>query len=225
MFLYYITDRGQLSSDSVQARRLLLDRIAAAAKQGIDAIQIREKDLPTRELIDLSSEAAEIVRRENAVSPKKIQTRLLINSRIDVSIASGADGVHLRSDDLSAADARSVFLQAGVLRPVVAVSCHSAREVELAEGEGADFAVFGPVFEKSGQDAPAGLGELKDACHRRPARPPMPVLALGGVNVGNATECIAMGAAGIAAIRLFQYGNVSETISRLQRERNACPRG
>jgi len=217
VFLYYITDRTQLSNDSNLAARLLLDRIAAATNAGIDAIQIRERDLSTRELIDLSTQAAEIVRRENAVSSQKTQTRLLINSRIDVSIASGADGVHLRSDDPSPAEARSVFLRAGVARPVVAVSCHSAREVELAEGTGADFAVFGPIFEKSGQMAPAGLAALHNACHRRAGRPPMPVLALGGVTVTNAAECIPIGAAGIAGIRLFQYGNIAETISRLQR--------
>jgi len=216
VFLYYITDRTQLSKDFRQATALLLERIAAAAKAGIDAIQIREKDLSTRELIDLSTQATEIVRRENAVSSSKIQTRLLINSRVDVSIASGADGVHLRSDDLSPAEARSVFLRAGAVRPVIAVSCHSAREVELAEGEGADFAVFGPVFEKSGHRAPAGLAALHQACSRRAARPPMPVLALGGVSLTNAAECIHIGAAGIAAIRLFQHGSIAETISRLK---------
>jgi thiamine-phosphate pyrophosphorylase len=216
VFLYYITDRTQLSNDASVASRLLLERIAAATKAGIDAIQIREKDLSTRELMDLATRAVEIVHAENALSSTKIQTRLLINSRVDVSIASGADGVHLRSEDLSAAEARAIYTRAGVARPLVAVSCHNVGEVELAEGESADFAVFGPVFEKSGQEAPAGLAALRRACQRRAARPPMPVLALGGVNVVNASECIQAGAAGIAGIRLFQKGNLSETISRLR---------
>lgn len=216
MFLYYITDRKQISADSTQDTRLLLDRIAAAASAGIDAIQIREKDLSTRALIDLSARAIEIVRRENARNSTKIQTRLLINSRIDAALASGIEGVHLRSDDLSPAETRSVFLRAGIARPTVAVSCHSVREVELAEGEGADFAVFGPVFEKSGHAAPVGLTGLRNACRRRAAKTPMPVLALGGISVDNAGECIQAGAAGIAGIRLFQNGNTVETIARLR---------
>ncbi|HWC15492.1 MAG TPA: thiamine phosphate synthase [Terriglobales bacterium] len=216
MFLYYITDRTQLSDNSETATRMLLDRITAAASAGIDAIQIREKDLPTRDLVNLSTKAAEIVRRENSLKSGKCVTRLLVNSRADVVVASGADGVHLRSDDIPPAEARSMFMQACVSQPVIAISCHTIREIELAEGWGADFAVFGPVFEKSGQPAPSGLTALRRACHRRAAKPAMPVLALGGVSLASAAECIAAGAAGIAGIRLFQCGNVGETITRLR---------
>ncbi|HVH88215.1 MAG TPA: thiamine phosphate synthase [Terriglobales bacterium] len=211
MFLYYITDRKQLSHNDEDARRMLLDRIQVAAEAGIDAIQIREKDLSARDLAELGTRAVEIVRRANA------STRLLINSRSDVAIACGADGVHLRADDISPADARSVFMHAGIARPLIGISCHNPSEIELAEGQGADFAVFGSVFEKSGQLAPAGLAALRDVCrHRRTAKPAMPVLALGGVNAANAAECIEAGAGGIAGIRLFQSGRVGDAISRLR---------
>src|SRR5689334_3851289 len=94
MFLYYITDRRQLSPNNNEATHLLLDRIRNAAGAGIDAIQLRERDLSTRELTELGKRAVEIVRKANS------STRLLINSRMDVAIACGADGVHLRSDDI-----------------------------------------------------------------------------------------------------------------------------
>lgn len=211
VFLYYITDRKQLSTNEAEARRLLLDCIREAASAGVGAIQIREGDLSARELTELGKHAVEIVRQANP------STKLLINSRCDIAIACGADGVHLRSDDISAAEARAIFMQTGVLRPVIGVSCHTPVEVDLAEGHGADFAVFGPVFEKDRQPTHKGITALREACHRRAAKPPMPVLALGGVTAENAGECLQAGAAGIAAIRLFQNGNVEHIISRLRK--------
>ena len=197
--------------------RLLLDRIRQAATAGVDAVQLREKDLSSRELVELGKQAAQIVRDTKPTVSSKARTRLLINSRVDVAIACGADGVHMRSDDISASEARAIFGQAGVSQPHIGVSCHSVEEVELAEGYGADFAVFGPVFGKAGSSA-VGTVALESACRkRRAARPEMPVLALGGVELGNAADCIKAGAAGIAGIRLFQVGNVAETIMELQR--------
>jgi thiamine-phosphate pyrophosphorylase len=210
VLLYYITDRRQLSPNDDEAKELLLDCIRAAAKAGVDGIQLRELDLSTRELTELGKRALEIIRSADSA------TRLLINSRSDIAIACGADGAHLRSDDLSPAEARAAFMQAGFMRPVIGVSCHSVAEVELAEGHGADFAVFGPVFEKDGQAAKTGILALHQACHRQAAKPPMPVVALGGVSVGNAAECLRTGAAGVAGIRLFQTGNVAEVVSQLR---------
>lgn len=184
----------------------------------VDAIQLREKDLNTRELVELGRRVAQIIREANSARSPKESTRFLINSRIDVAIACGADGVHLRSDDISAADARAVFVQAGVSHPHIGVSCHMADEIELAEGHGADFAVFGPIFEKSGgEDAALGIDSLRRACQgRKGQRHLMPVLALGGVTASNATECLKAGAMGIAGIRLFQSGNPAATIARLR---------
>jgi thiamine-phosphate pyrophosphorylase len=199
--------------------RLLLDRISEAVNAGIDAIQLREKDLNARELVELGTGAVEIVRRVNAPGESCVRTRLLINSRVDAAIACGADGVHLRSDDISAADARVIFAQAGILSPLIGVSCHTVQEASLAEGHGADFAVYGPVFGKAGdQTAPTGLAGLEAACRkRRAAEHPMPVLALGRVTANNAAECLKAGVRGIAGIRLFQNGNLAETVSRLRK--------
>jgi thiamine-phosphate pyrophosphorylase len=217
LLLYYITDSMQLASEGRERTRLLLQCIQAAAKAGVDAIQLREKHLSARELNELALRAVEIIRVAN--SANKSKTRLLINSRVDVALACGADGVHLRSDDISAADARAVFMQVGVTRPTIAVSCHTLQEVELAEGHGADFAVFGPVFDKPRvENSPVGIAGLKRACReRRAAKTPMPVLALGGIDLSNARECLEAGVAGIAGIRLFQSGIVDETVSRLRK--------
>lgn len=218
-FLYYITDRKQLSSDPVESISLVLAKIRMAAAAGVDAIQLREKDLSARELVELGREAMRFVREAHSADPSKARTRLLINSRTDVAIACGADGVHLRSDDISASDARRVLLQAGISDPVVAASCHRFEEIELAEGHGADFAVFGPTFGKLGINAqPTGIVELERICNRRrAANPKMPVLALGSISEENAAQCLQAGADGIAAIRLFQQGNVRETVSRLRK--------
>jgi thiamine-phosphate pyrophosphorylase len=211
VFLYYITDRKQLAASENDTRRLLLERIRMAAAAGVDAIQIRERDLSARELTELGKRAVEVVREANA------STKLLINSRSDLAIACGADGVHLRSDDISAAEARAIFMQTGVLRPIIGMSCHMAEEVELSEGHGADFAVFGPVFEKDCAVRETGISVLQAACNRHAANPPMPVFALGGVNVANALDCLRAGAAGVAGIRLFQNGNVEQVVSSLRK--------
>ena len=219
MFLYYITDRSQLSTNHDEALRLLLERISAAANAGVDAIQLREKDLSARELVELGNRAAEIAHHSLPRSARGMRTRLLINSRIDVAIACGADGVHLRSDDVSASDARVIFAHVGVSAPATGVSCHTVQEVSLAEAQGADFAVYGPVFGKRGEKTAAtGLTSLRAASReRRAAQHPMPVLALGGVTVANAVDCLKGGAGGIAGIRLFQNGNLVETVAQLRK--------
>ncbi len=212
MLLYYITDRSQFPGSEAERRRALLDRIAQAARAGVDFIQLREKDLPTRALESLARDAVFLVH-----SNSKLETRnskLLINHRTDLALATGADGVHLRSDDLPASDARAVAARGSPLAPrdfLVAVSCHSAEEVALAESHGADFAVFAPVFEKSGVPG-AGLKALRLVS----GHAGIPVLALGGVTLDNARSCLEAGAAGLAAIRLFQQGDLAETVRRLR---------
>ena len=142
---------------------------------------------------------------------------MLINSRVDVAVASGADGVHLRSgDDLSASEARNIFHKAGMTSPVIAVSCHLLEDVYSAEAHGANFAVFGPVFEKM-LDIPnrrlpgLGLDQLQKCCERAAAASSrMPLLALGGINLESASACLENGAAGVAAIRLFQPEKLEE---------------
>jgi thiamine-phosphate pyrophosphorylase len=195
----------------------LLERIRMAAEAGVDAIQLREKDLTAKALIELGLQAVEVVNKVNAMSASKSRTRILINSRVDVALACGCAGVHLRSDDISAADARAVLMGAGIKQPFIGVSCHSLPEAELASGNGADFAVIGPVFGKLGSDEVAGMEALSAAAHSGArGKSAMPILALGGITLNNAAACLDAGAAGIAGIRLFQIGNLSDTVSRLR---------
>lgn len=207
--LYYITDRTQFIGSESARRQRLLEKIAEAASCGVDFIQLREKDLSSRELETLAREAVKLVRKN---AHAESQTQLLINSRTDVAFAVAADGVHLRSNDLSPAIAREIYA-AHAWEVCIAVSCHSADEVAMAAQQGANFAVFGPVFEK--RDAPGvrptGVMELRLACGYG-----IPVLALGGVTLENAQECLNTGAAGIAAIRLFQENSIGEVVRQLK---------
>ena len=221
MLLYYITDRTQFPGNENARRRALLEKIAEAASCGIDFIQLREKDLSTRDLEVLAHAAVETVRRPRAEKPQRT-TRLLINSRTDVAIASGADGVHLRSQDISPRDVRAIWARSaggsGKNSAVIGVSCHSVADVAQAAAEGADFAVFAPVFEKVSAESkgaveahPAGLDALREACLQK-----IPVLALGGVTAENAGACLEAGAAGMAGIRLFQNNDIAEVVRRLR---------
>ncbi len=116
MFLYYITDRRQFPGSPAQQRDRLLAKIAEAARAGVDLIQLRERDLSARELYVLAAESLAIIREmRNA----KRETRLLINSRLDVALACGADGVHLRGDDFSASDARAIWAKSLRLQEVI----------------------------------------------------------------------------------------------------------
>ena len=212
VILYYITDRTQFPGDELSRQAALLARIAEAVRWGVDYIQLREKNLSTHDLETLSRKAATEVRKNGN------NTKFIINSRCDVAMAAGADGVHLRSQgDLAASDARVIFTDGGKHHPIIACSCHTLEEVALAESHGADLAVFAPVFEKN-RLATAGLETLRAACKREVAASSrMPVLALGGITLENAAECIKAGAAGVAGIRLFQSGDIGNTVSALRR--------
>jgi thiamine-phosphate pyrophosphorylase len=219
LWLSYITDRCLFPGNAAEQERQLLAKIGECAAEGVDFVQLREKDLSSRALEQLAGKA----RAALGSSP----TRLLINSRTDVALASGAHGVHLPANDLAASEVRAIFSRAGVGLPIVhvpivymptiGVSAHSAAEVASAEAHGADFAVFGPVFEKNGRAHQCGLDQLRQICHRaEAAQPPMPVLALGGITLENAHQCIEAGAAGIAAIRLFQQNSVHAVVKKLR---------
>ncbi|HYG99007.1 MAG TPA: thiamine phosphate synthase [Terriglobales bacterium] len=233
MILYYITDRRQLPGTEAQQRERLLAKIAEAARCGVDFIQLREKELSPRELVELARGAMRLVGEADS----RLETRhskLLVNSRIDVALAAGADGVHLTSTDIPASDARAIWAsaiqnsQSETRNWVVAVSCHTPQEVRLAESHGADFAVFAPVFEKAvAQLTGIGLEQLRQACRseRRPIGPEgigttrMPVLALGGVTLENAEQCVRAGAAGVAGIRLFQENEIATIMADLRERR------
>jgi thiamine-phosphate pyrophosphorylase len=175
MIRYYVTDRRR--TEAVQTAQ----RMIAA---GVDLIQIREKDLEAAALLDLAAAIVEAARAS--------ATRILVNDRLDVALASGADGVHLPANGLPAA----------LVRPhigLVGVSTHTLEEVRSAERDGADFVVFGPIFDTPGKTA-IGLAPLREAC--RAVR--IPVLAIGGMTEENAPRAIDAGAQGIAGIRMFQ---------------------
>ncbi len=219
LLLYYITDRTQLADSEASRRRRLLDKIVEASQADVDFVQLRERDLTVRELESLAGEAVALLRGTD--------TKLLINSRVDVAIAAGGHGVHLRSNDIAASEARAIWAKAtGRTDCVIGVSCHSSKDVLSAEGHGADFAVYGPVFGKQGStEPPVGMESLRTIAQRGVSPDKkveagqslgMPLLALGGVTVENARACVEAGAAGIAGIRLFQDGKIAELVKRLR---------
>jgi len=208
--LCYITDRRQFAGSEADQIRQLLAKIKECAEAGVDYIQLREKDMTTRELQKLAQQIATAL-------PSRTETQWLINSRLDVALGCGAHGIHLPANDVAASEARASWSRASQDACVVGVSAHSISEIALAESHGADFAIFAPVFEKSGTTNPSGLEQLRQACQRSQAAvPPMPILALGGVTVQNAALCVAAGAAGVAGIRLFQDQNALTVITALR---------
>lgn len=235
MLLYYITDRLQFPGSEQQQRDRLLSKISEAVHCGVDFIQFRERDLAVREMESLVREAVQIVRSGNGKRGPGTgtpRTRLLVNARVDVALAAGADGVHLRSSDIAPSDARAAAAKVAGQETalgsfLIAASCHTPAEVRMAEAHGADFAVFAPVFEKVRPPQRAGVGvdALREACQGATTPPTvegvgtsrMPVLALGGVTLENAGSCIDAGASGIAAIRLFQDNDIEQVMDRLGR--------
>ena len=175
MIRYYVTDRRQ-------GDVLACARHAIAA--GVDMIQIREKDLPARELLEFVCGV-----RDLAVGT---QTRILVNDRMDVAIAAGIDGVHLPANGLPPVSVRPHV-------KVMGVSTHTLQEAIRAERAGSDFVVFGPVFDTPGKTA-VGLEALREVT----SQVLIPVLAIGGISLKTTDQVLAAGAAGIAGIRLFQ---------------------
>ena len=199
MLRYAITSRTLFPGDDSQQKIALLHQCAHWAADGIDFIQLREKDLPARDL-------AALARAILGVIPASSKTRLLINSRADVALATLAHGVHLTAapGELTPSQIRSLYTTTGSPSPIITISCHTLAEVEQARHHQADAILFAPIFGKfiAGKPIIPGLGldQLRAAAT---TASPIPIYALGGVTLENAPSCLAAGAVGIAGIRLF----------------------
>jgi len=207
--LCYVTDRNSLAGPAGPARETaLIARIRDAAAAGVDWIQVREKDLEARPLFDLVSAATAAVRGSAA--------KLLINDRLDVAWAAGAAGVHLGENSLPVGEVVQAKRLSGPENFLVGASCHSPEAAARAVREGADYIFFGPVFgtpSKAAFGAPQGLARLAEVC----GSVFVPVLAIGGITAENASSCLDAGAAGIAAIRLFQEAsNLAALLGRIR---------
>jgi len=191
--IYLITSGATTAATTAASEEFsnLLWLVKAAVTAKVTLIQIREKSLTARVLFELTELAAELTRGS--------QTQLLVNDRPDIARAAGADGVHLSTTSVPAPVIRRTFGS----KFLVGVSTHSLEELEQASQEGADFAVFGPVFSTESKrrfGPPVGLKLMAEAAK---AVAPWPVLALGGITVQNAYECFRAGASGVAAIRML----------------------
>ena len=175
MIRCYVTDRRQGDVLSFAAR---------AVAEGVDMIQVREKDLPGGELFNLVSKIRDLA--------AGTRTRVVVNDRLDVALAAGVDAVHLPSNGLPASRVRPLVKFLGV-------SVHTFEEAVAAERAGADLVVFGPIFDTPGKNA-VGLDPLRTIA----AALKIPVIAIGGITPEKARDVVAAGAAGIAGIRLFQ---------------------
>ncbi|MCL5005905.1 MAG: thiamine phosphate synthase [Acidobacteria bacterium] len=181
----YITDRLGL------APKPLLSRIQVAVEAGVDLIQLREKDLPTRGLAELAEAAVRVCRGT--------ETKIVINDRLDIAMGVGADGVHLSGQSLPVEIVRS---EAGK-NFLIGVSCHSLDDAVRAETAGANYILLGPIFEtpsKLRYGPPLGIAKLSEVAKRTT----IAVFALGDVTVERTAACLAAGAKGVAGIRIFQ---------------------
>ncbi|MDX1815282.1 MAG: thiamine phosphate synthase, partial [Thermodesulfobacteriota bacterium] len=173
--VYLITDRRQAPGGDI------LRAVEGALDGGIRAVQLREKDLPGKELYLLAGRMRELTARHGA--------RLLVNDRVDVALAVGADGVHLGVSSMPPSAARTLLGE----EALIGCSTHDVRELRKAATQGADFAKFGPVYptpSKAVYGPPVGMTALSEACRETP----IPVFALGGVGPHNAGEAMEAGA-------------------------------
>ena len=202
----HVTDRRLLaalpaSANSEPSKALpphlnpLRDSVSRAIAAGISWIQIREKDLDTRSLLEVA--------RFAVAAAVGTQTRVLINDRLDAALAANAAGIHLGEKSLPLETVVRWRRSSGRQDFSIGVSCHSLESACGAESGGADYIFFGPVFatpSKAPFGAPQGIDRLREVC----ASVKIPVVAIGGINFENARDCLKAGASGIAAIRLFQ---------------------
>lgn len=207
----YVTNGQHFPSQ--RRYHLVLERTRSAIDAGVDWVQIREKGLSATPLLALARNAVAIARSSAHGSG------IHINDRLDITVACRAEGVHLGGESLPVdAVIRWRQVRKGVPDFQIGVSCHSIEDVKHAESVGANYIFFGPVFETPSKrifGAPQGIARLADVCRNVN----IPVLAIGGISEENAPECVAAGAAGVAAIRLFEESRdpigLADFVSRL----------
>lgn len=237
--LCYVTDRRSLSAEVSCSGGFtppgfaLLDKIRKAAEADVDWIQIREKDLSGKEFSQLTAEALRVGAEASAflrsggacpassshpVPAERAKLRIIVNDRLDVALAMQAGGVHLGENSFSPKETRRLVKSLQREKKfLIGVSCHSLDAAKAAERGGADYVFFGPVFatpSKTAYGSPQGLERLAEVCRAVS----IPVLAIGGITLGNFSACLSAGAAGIAAIRLFQDAkDVSSVVCALRK--------
>src|SRR2546425_5279577 len=191
--LYLITRGASKPSTTSKSPEFksILTQVSSAVAAGTDLIQIREKNLSARVLFELCEQAVRLTAGTS--------TRLLVNDRADIAAGAGAHGVHLTTRSIDAGAIRKTFGE----ELLIGASTHSADDAVAARDGGADLIVFGPIFEtpsKLKYGAPLGLESLSTVTT---VLRNFPVLALGGITIGNARDCLNAGASGIAGISLF----------------------
>lgn len=197
--VYLVTDRGLL------AGRRLTDVVAAAVAGGVTCVQLREKEASGREFVRIAKELLEVLR--------PVGVPLIINDRVDVAVAADADGAHVGQDDIPAAAARKMLGPDKILGVTVATPEEAAKAAE----EGADYVGASAVFAtptKTDTGSPMGIDGLRRLCMASP----VPVVAIGGVNLENAGDMIRAGAAGVAVVRAIMAASDPKAAAQLLRE-------
>lgn len=188
--LYLITDRKLVTRYS-----LLVTAVEEAIKAGVKAVQLREKDLPTRELLDMAYKMRELTARYDI--------KLFINDRVDIAMCVNADGVHLGQSSIPVYAVREAVnasrFTVHSAQFFIGASTHNLDEALTAEREGADFITFGPIYptpSKLAYGKPVGIEALKIVSEKVA----IPVFGIGGIKPDNAVEVINAGAYGVALI-------------------------
>jgi thiamine-phosphate pyrophosphorylase len=199
----YVTDSQSL--ELTEPRSDILAKIEAAVGAGIDWVQIREKGMPARQLFAIARAAVGITNRRLAphAGADRSGSLIFVNDRLDIAGAADAAGIHIGRESLPAHDVIGWRRSKMVTNLMVGLSCHTIDELRWAEDAGVDYAFFGPVFDTPAKrpfGPPMGTAKLAAACRATRLR----VIAIGGVTLENSAECLYAGAAGIAAIRMFQ---------------------
>jgi len=197
--VYLITDRN------IDREGNIFENVRKAIEAGIRAVQLREKDLEIAELIDYAYELRKITYLYSA--------KLIINERVDVALAVGADGVHTGYSGIPVRAVRKIV----PVEFMVGVSTHGIEEAIKAEEDGADFITCGPVFDtpsKSKYGAPIGVDRLKEVVNRVD----IPVFALGGIKESNIAEVMGAGAYGVSMISaILASSNIEKTAKEIVR--------